>query len=45
MEENMSNILVAQEKCTKCGDCIKDCPVGNIALSPENTDIIEGTRR
>jgi len=38
----MLNFLVDQEKCTKCGDCIKDCPVGIIAFSPEYPDIIEG---
>jgi ferredoxin len=42
MEANMLNFLVDQEKCTKCGDCIKDCPVGIIAFSPEYPDIIEG---
>jgi ferredoxin len=42
MEANMLNFLVDQEKCTKCGDCIKDCPVEIIAFSPEYPDIIEG---
>ena len=38
----MLKFYVDQEKCTKCGDCIKDCPVEIIALSPEYPDIIEG---
>lgn len=38
----MLEFYVDQEKCTKCGDCIKDCPVEIIAFSPEYPDIIEG---
>jgi ferredoxin len=38
----MLNFLVDQDKCTKCGDCIKDCPVGIIAYSLEYPDIIAG---
>lgn len=38
----MLKFYVDQEKCTKCEDCIKDCPVEIIALSPEYPDIIEG---
>jgi len=45
MEVNMLNFLVDEEKCTKCGDCIKDCPVGIIAFSPEYPDIIEVKKR
>lgn len=38
----MLKFYVDQEKCTKCGDCIKACPVEIIALSPEYPDIIAG---
>ncbi len=38
----MLEFYVDQEKCTKCGDCVTDCPVKIIALSPEYPDIIEG---
>ncbi|MDH3348780.1 MAG: nitroreductase family protein [Desulfobulbaceae bacterium] len=31
----MLNFVIDREKCTKCGDCIKDCPVEIIKLSAE----------
>lgn len=38
----MLKFYVDQEKCTKCGDCLNDCPVEIIAFSPEYPEIIEG---
>jgi nitroreductase/NAD-dependent dihydropyrimidine dehydrogenase PreA subunit len=40
----MPEFYVDQEKCTKCGDCIYDCPVDIIAFSPEYPDIVEGKK-
>lgn len=37
----MLNFVVDREKCTKCGDCVKDCPVAIIKLNSEYPHITE----